>query len=72
MGLLELEDFRIKHQSPACEIVEVTSAVNSSDIDPTSGDLKPIFVEVPFCKTHNAKVDPSSLVSKADLGSSDL
>lgn len=52
MSRLNFEQFIGEHGSPECRLEYETVAINSSEIDPSTGDYKPKYVKVPFCETH--------------------
>lgn len=65
MATLDLEQFRNVHRPPKCEIVEEVVALNSGKIDPSMGDDRAIFIDVPFCRTHEIGVDPRALLKNS-------
>lgn len=64
MAKVDLEQFRVAHQPPGCEVIEKSVAVNSGKVDPSMGDYEPVFLEVPYCKTHDVEVDTREFLKK--------
>lgn len=52
MSRLNFEQFIGEHGSPECRLVYEDVTINSSEVDPSTGDYKPEYVKVPFCETH--------------------
>ena len=50
---VEVERFLWLHAG--CEVLPKTEAVNSSEVDPSTSDLKPIFKEFFVCNVHGVR-----------------
>lgn len=56
MSQLDFEQFLKKHVLPKCPLEYVDIAVNSSEVDPSTGDHKPEYVKGFLCKKHHVSV----------------